>query len=165
MDWYLVYTKPRQESRALQNLEEQGYECYLPAISSEKSRHNVVEIASEPLFPRYLFIRLSQDHTAKSWSPIRSTKGVSKLVSFGKNPARIDDALVEHLRTKEALDRGKPKQLFQVGDKVRLTDTPFAGIEGIYQMHDGQQRAIILIELLSRPVIVSALSARLRKVS
>ena len=29
-DWYLAYTKPRQEDLARVNLEQQGFESYLP---------------------------------------------------------------------------------------------------------------------------------------
>ena len=36
MHWYLIHTKPRQELRALENLERQGYECYLPLLPTEK---------------------------------------------------------------------------------------------------------------------------------
>ena len=39
MHWYLIYTKPRQEKVALQNLEQQGYQCYLPLLPKEKLRH------------------------------------------------------------------------------------------------------------------------------
>jgi transcriptional antiterminator RfaH len=37
---------------------------------------------------------------------------------------------------------------------VRLTEAPFAGIEGIYQMADGERRVMVLIEILSKPVAV-----------
>ncbi|MDR0735595.1 MAG: hypothetical protein LBF51_01965, partial [Zoogloeaceae bacterium] len=30
MHWHLIHTKIRLERRALENLERQGYECYLP---------------------------------------------------------------------------------------------------------------------------------------
>ncbi len=83
MHWYLVHTKPRQEACALQNLERQGYDCYLPLLASEKLIKGAVTKLAEPLFPRYLFIRLDTGDSAKSWSPIRSTRGVSKLVGFG----------------------------------------------------------------------------------
>jgi transcriptional antiterminator RfaH len=46
----------------------------------------LLSVAKEPLFPRYLFIRLGMDDTAKSWASFRSTKGVSLVVSFGINP-------------------------------------------------------------------------------
>ena len=164
MHWYLVHTKPRQEKCALENLQRQGYQCYLPTLSSEKLRQGLLTVFDEPLFPRYLFIRLGQGDTAKSWAPIRSTKGVSRLVSFGTNPARVDDDLIELLLTLEASAQTAPERLFKTGERVRLTEAPFSGIEGIYQTADGERRVMVLIEILSKPVAVSLAPASLRKV-
>ena len=163
--WYLVHTKPRQETCALENLRRQGYECYLPTLPSEKLRQGSLTVANDPLFPRYLFIRLGQGDSAKSWAPIRSTKGVSRLVSFGSEPARVDDGLIELLRTREASVQIEPERLFKRGERVRLTEVPFAGIEGIYQMTDGERRVMVLIEILSKPVAVRVAPDSLRKVS
>ena len=165
MHWYLIYTKPRQEKCALQNLEQQGYQCYLPLLPKEKLRQGAVALSEEPLFPRYLFIKLAQDFMAKSWSPIRSTKGVSRLVRFGAEPARIDDALVDLLRAHEASVLTEPERLFNPGERVQLTEGPFAGIEGIYQMADGDRRVMVLIELMSKKVVVPVMAADLRKVA
>ena len=71
MHWYLVHTKPRQENCALENLERQAYPCYLPTLLTEKLRQGALTVTNEPLFPRYLFIRLGQGASAKSWAPIR----------------------------------------------------------------------------------------------
>lgn len=165
MNWYLVHTKPRQEKCALDNLHRQGYECYLPTIPSEKLRQGLLTVSDEPLFPRYLFIRLGAGDSAKSWAPVRSTKGVSRLVSFGIEPARLDDGLIELLRTKELSVQVEPERLFKQGERISLTETPFAGIEGIYQMADGESRVMVLIEILSKPVAVSVAPASLRRVS
>jgi len=165
MQWYLVHTKPRQEKCALHNLHRQGYECYLPTFPSEKLRQGLLAVADEPLFPRYMFIRLGIDGAAKSWAPIRSTKGVSRLVSFGIDPARVDDVLIELIRTQEAAVQTEPERLFKPGEPVRLTEVPFAGIEGIYQMADGDLRVMVLIEILSKPVSVRVPPAGLRKAS
>jgi transcriptional antiterminator RfaH len=163
MHWYLIYTKPRQEKCALQNLEQQGYQCYMPLLPKEKLRQGALAVSDEPLFPRYLFINLAQDFMAKSWSPIRSTKGVSRLVRFGADPARVDDALVDLLRAHEAGALGEPERLFNPGERVLLTEGPFAGIEGIYQMADGDRRVMVLIELMTKEVAVSAGLEAVRK--
>lgn len=164
MHWYLIHTKPRQEKCALQNLEQQGYACYLPLFSTEKLRQGQLSVAEEPLFPRYLFIRLDISNSAKSWSPIRSTKGVSRLVSFGLEPAKVDNGLVELLKSREALMQNQPLQLFTPGERVRLAEGAFAGIEGIYQMTNGESRVMVLIELLSKPVRLHVSPASLHKV-
>ena len=165
MHWYLIHTKPKQEKCALDNLQRQGYQCYLPTLPSEKLRQGLLMVSDEPLFPRYLFIQLGHGDSAKSWSPIRSTKGVSRLVCFGGEPARVSDGLIELLRTQEVSAQSEPERLFKTGERVRLTEAPFAGIEGIYQMVDGDRRVMVLIELLSKLVAVRVAPTSLRKAS
>ncbi len=161
LSWYLVHTKPRQEDIALANLERQGYECYLPQMRIERIRRRKAEVATEPMFPRYLFIRLDSSDQGKSWSPIRSTLGVSQLVHFGARAAKVDDTLVNLLRQRE---RALPTEaMFHSGDSVVITDGPFAGIEAIYQTADAERRAFILLEILAKPVSMHIDAGRLRK--
>lgn len=163
MHWYLVHTKPRQERCALQNLQQQGYQCYLPILPSEKIQQGILTVMDTPLFPRYLFIRPGHEGAAKSWVPVRSTKGVSRLVSFGTEPTKVDDALIEQLKAQEEYAQRVPVPLFQSGEQVRLSEAPFAGMEGIYQMADGEGRVMVLIELMSKSVVVRAQPSSLRK--
>ncbi|GHU11566.1 transcription antitermination protein RfaH [Betaproteobacteria bacterium] len=165
MHWYLIHSKPRQEKCALENLERQGYACYLPMLATEKLRQRILTIGEEPLFPRYLFIQLGSGLLAKSWSPIRSTKGVSHLVRFGNNPARVEAALIDALRARESALKDQPKQRFAAGERICLTEGAFAGIEGIYQMSDGESRVMVLIELLGKQATLSVSPADLRKAS
>lgn len=165
MDWYLVHTKPRQERIALENLDRQGYACYLPVMPAEKVRRGALAICDEPLFPRYLFIQLDTDISSQSWSPIRSTRGVNRLVSFGSQPARVDAALVETLRGRETQLRGSPVPLFEVGSRVVLTAGAFAGIEGVFEMTDAEGRAMVLIEMLSKQVRIRVEPALARRLA
>jgi transcription elongation factor/antiterminator RfaH len=159
--WYLVHTKPRQEDVALTNLQRQGYECYLPQMRVERIRRRKAEIATEPMFPRYLFIQLDSSDQGKSWSPIRSTLGVSQLVHFGARAAKVDDTLVDLLRQREQAMPLDP--MFHSGDSVFITDGPFSGIEAIYQTADAERRAFILLEILSKPVSMQIDTGHLRK--
>ena len=90
LSWYVVHTKIRQEALAMTNLNRQGFECYVPMIKMEKMRRHKATLVKEPMFPRYLFIRLDTSGSGPSWSPIRSTLGVSQLVRFGGQPAVVD---------------------------------------------------------------------------
>ena len=121
-------------------------------------------VVDQALFPRYLFIRLGQGPTAQGWAPIRSTKGVSRLVTFGAIPAKVDDALITLLRSQEALVQAEPDRLFRPGERVRITTAPFVDIEGIYQMTDPDQRVMVLIELMSKPVKIHLAPTAIRKV-
>lgn len=106
----------------------------------------------QPLFPRYLFIQLDDSLQARAWGPVRSTLGVTRLVSFGQQPARVPEELVAQLRQQVRELAAAPQPLFQPGQAVRITQGPFAGLDCIYQMPDGDQRVIVLLTLLQRPV-------------
>jgi transcriptional antiterminator RfaH len=77
----------------------------------------------------------------------------------------VDHALIEFLRESEAKISEKPQRLFDVGDRLLVTDGPFAGIEAIYQMSNGEGRVMVLIELLSKPVKIVMAPQSLKKVS
>jgi transcriptional antiterminator RfaH len=164
MHWYLIHTKPRQEQRALDNLLRQGYECFLPMLAVEKLRRGRVHLVQEALFSRYLFIRLGTGLVGQGWGPIRSTQGVTRLVTFGSEPAKIETQLVTLLREQQDEAANPAKLLFTPGDLVRIKDGPFAGLQGVYQMTDGEQRAMVLLEILSKPAKLRVAPASLVKV-
>lgn len=159
--WHLVYTKAQQEVIALVNLERQGYTCYLPKLRIEKIRRRKTEVVIEPMFPRYLFVRLDLSGQGKSWTPIRSTLGVQQLIYFGSRAAQVDDGLIDLLRHRE--EECPTERMFNPGDSVVIADGPFAGIEAIYQTADADRRAFILLEILSKPVSMHIDGGRLRK--
>ena len=161
LSWYVVHTKIRQEALAMTNLNRQGFECYMPMLKMEKMRRHKATLVEEPMFPRYLFIRLDTSGSGPSWSPIRSTLGVSQLVRFGGQPALVDSKLIELLRTREQV--GQPERLFKSGERVVVADGPFAGIEAIFKTADAESRSMILLEMLSKPVAMRIETASLRK--
>lgn len=135
--WYLIQTKPRQEARAEEHLRRQDFDCYRP-------RKN--ERTEEPLFPGYLFIRL--DRQLDNWYPIRSTRGVARVVSFGGEPTPVRDELIEQLRQRLASPPEKPH--FQPGERVQLHGGSFNELEAIFVSADGEERSVILLNLLAR---------------
>jgi transcriptional antiterminator RfaH len=146
--WYAIYTKPRQEQRALDNLSNQGYHCFLPTITVDKVKKNAVVAVQQPLFGRYLFIELSA--STSNWMPIRSTKGVSNMVSFANKPARVPSDLIKALKTAPILvqHRFEPQQL------LTIQSGAFAGLPAVFQRlvtaPDGESRALVLVELLHK---------------
>lgn len=159
--WYLVYSRPRRERVAIQNLERQGYESYLPLIQRHRRRQGRRIIQIEPMFPRYLFIHL--DAETDNWSPIRSTKGVSTLVKFGLQPAVVPHHLVEGLKSRDNKD-GIQKLLpgdFKPGHRVRIGEGPLMGYEGIFLAKSSQERVTILLNIVNKYRRVSANPAQL----
>lgn len=147
--WYVVHTKPSQESRAANNLQQQGFEAYLPLLKTETLRLGKVYFRDEPLFKRYIFVRF--DPLLSPWHSIRSTLGVQQLLRFGDQLASVPDNLIASLKSIEL-----PSQsLYQKGDVLRVKDGPFRQLEVIYDLQDGDSRAIVLIDLLNKTHKVS----------
>ena len=145
--WYLVYAKPQQERIALENLERQGYECYLPLVRVRRRRQGRFVKIVEPMFPRYLFMYLSDE--TDNWGPIRSTIGVSNLVRFGVLPAQVPGNLIQALRSREdadGLQRLEPRTP-QPGERVRIVEGVMAGYEAIFEAGSGKERVSLLLEI------------------
>lgn len=158
--WYVVLAKPRQERVAETNLIRQGYVCFFPTMQVERLSRGRTAIVEEPMFARYLFVRLGQGLNDRSWTPIRSTLGVSQLVRFGTRAARIDDAVVEHLRLRS--QQTPAQRLYKEGDAVKIVSGPFVGLEAIFQAPTAQARSMVLIELLTKRVNLEIDTAQLR---
>ena len=144
--WYLVQCKPRQEVRAEQNLRNQLFPCYCPQHTVEKIRYGKRTVIQQPLFPGYLFINLCRVND--SWHSIRSTRGVLRLVTFADQPLAVPDGIIEDLRARLATVEGKP--LFQKGEPVTLIQGPFKDLDAVFCKADGEERAIVLLNLLHR---------------
>jgi len=148
--WYLLYSKPRQERIALENLDRQGYEAYLPLLRQRRRRQRRLLTTVEPMFPRYLFIHLSPE--SDDWGPIRSTVGVANMVRFGLHAARVPEGLVHTLQARE--DEHGVQQLpvpdFRPGDRVRICEGVMAGYEAIFHARTGKERVMLLLEIAGK---------------
>jgi len=149
--WYLIQTKYRQETTALTNLERQGYTCYLPKIT--KAAKGVGRPPKgEVMFPRYLFIQLETGEGGHNWMPIRSTRGVDKLIQFGHTYPHVDDRLIRSLKERE---KDTPLQpLLKQGDAVQILDAPFKDLDALFFTEDSEHRVLILINFLLRQLPV-----------
>lgn len=136
---------------AEENLQRQGWQVYLPLIRQPRRRRGHWIEVIEPLFPRYLFVRFQSGHD--NISPIRYTTGVHNLVRFSEYPATVPDSIVESLQRAAdgATGLHYPREpLFKPGDKVIIEQGPLAGLQAILLAETGQERVVILLEMLGR---------------
>ena len=155
--WYLVQSKPRNEARALENLLRQGYETYLPLIEVERLQRGKLFKNMEPLFPRYIFLHLEEGND--NWGPIRSTLGVAGMVRFGLAYATVPDPVIEAIRERTQEIR---ESLFAPGDNIQIVSGPLVGLEGVFDISDGEQRSFVLLEFMQKQQRVSVSTADLR---
>jgi transcriptional antiterminator RfaH len=91
------------------------------------------------------------------WHSIRSTIGITRLVTNGDVPAVVPQAIIEGLKRREdangfvQLER-RPR--FASGDKIRVREGAFCDALGLFDGITGQERVAILLDLLGRKVRV-----------
>jgi transcriptional antiterminator RfaH len=153
-NWFLLQTKSRQESRAVENLERQGVDSFCPVISVEKVSRGSRVVKQEVLFPGYLFVNFNQ--TSVTATTVRSTRGVSHFVTCAGSPMMVPDTLIEQLRKRADPSNAElVSNLPQVGDQLEVIEGPFRGLNAVFSQVDGDQRAVVLIAILNQQVEAS----------
>ncbi len=69
------------------------------------------------------------------------------MVAFGGSPLGVASSLIDALQERADL---AVVPTYHAGDKVVILDGDFSGIESIFMAMDGKERAILLINMLSR---------------
>jgi transcription antitermination factor NusG len=108
----------------------------------------------EPLFPSYVFVRMSLD--PDPWYAVKWTPGVKRIVGVGETPTPVPSEAMQLL-----LDRCGGGDIIQwrlrlqEGDPVRVICGPFAGLEGILDRPtSGGERVRVLLHLLGSTTAV-----------
>lgn len=153
-DWFLAYSKPRLEEVALQNLLKQGYEAWCPTIKKVPARRrgdaSAQLFGQEVLFPRYVFFRPA--HAEQSIAPVRSTQGVTSLVRFGVEFARLNHGkliqIAHWVDQQQGLGAAEIMGL-KPGTAVKVTGGPLKGLDALVRM-TAADRVIVLLQLIGK---------------
>ncbi|WP_176330039.1 transcription/translation regulatory transformer protein RfaH [Oceanospirillum sanctuarii] len=154
MSWFLFTCKPREDNRAELNLKNQGYTCYRPVIQVQKKRNGKQVLVEESLFPRYIFVQLPDG--VGNWRSLLATRGIANVVRFGELPTAIPQALIDEIKANETQlkQTETPVKGLKAGDKVRITSGPFEFLEAIYKQSKGEDRVLVLLNILQQPQLI-----------
>jgi hypothetical protein len=92
--WYAIYTRPKEEERAANNLMVWGVETLTTRIKERRLNEfssNPTYI-DKPLFPRYTFALFNAGTLPRKF---HYTRGVHYVVSIGNNPLKVNIVIVE----------------------------------------------------------------------
>mgnify|MGYP000529931269 CR=1 FL=1 len=163
--WYAVYCKPKEDERAELHLNRQSFEVFRPKHWVRRKRRGQMTTLIESLFPRYLFIHL--DDVAENWAPIRSTRGVAGLVSWGSTIPSLPDPVINCLLD-NVDDDGcipTPPADYKAGDKLAIKSGPFAGYEGLFYARRDEERVMLLLEVMGQQQRVAFDEASVERIS
>jgi len=160
--WFLAQLKPNSVHIAERNLKRQGFRTFLRLEDGTKQVRGKFVNALLPLFPGYIFVAF--DVTMGHWRAINSTYGLTRLVSFGKDPAPVPLDIVSQLMLRcDASGKLLPPRLLNPGDQVRLSTGPFADFVATVESIAPDRRVFVLMEIMGGETRVAVPVDQLRR--
>jgi transcription antitermination factor NusG len=155
-DWFVLYTRPQYEKKISREISRLNYENYLPVRMTARQWSDRIKRIEEPLFPNYLFVRM----TGTDKRQILSTEGAVRIVSFEGKPVAIKDSEILKIRKLETsgkmiLAEGPGCK----GDKVRVIRGILTGYEGELLRCNKSSRLLVRLSALNSGISVE-ISAR-----
>jgi transcription antitermination factor NusG len=148
--WCAVYVIARHEKVVADHMARRSVESFLPlyrSVRSWKNRRAQVEL---PLFPSYLFIRISVAERIR----VLETPGVVHIVSFRGMPVAVPDEQIDALRIALQLRRSEPCAYLAAGGRIRIKAGPLQGLEGVVVRHNNHARIIVSVDFIQRSTSV-----------
>jgi transcriptional antiterminator RfaH len=143
--WQVVATRRHKERVAAASIARLGIPAYLPLLRSWPPPAVGADVG--PMFPGYLFVR----STPQDAHRVARSTGVRGFVAFGGTPARLDDAVMEFLRSREDPDGIICAAPLSPGSEVVITDGPLRGFIAVVERRlSARQRVLLLLDLLHR---------------
>lgn len=147
-----MYTIPRHEKSLARHLLVRGIEHFLPLYCVRRKWNDGSRVILElPLFPGYIFVRLSRHSRVRV---LESPGALYFVAGIDAEPARIVDSDIDKLRHGLLREHTQPHPLLTVGQRVRVTRGALTGMEGILQRLKSGFRVVITMELLMQSVAV-----------
>ena len=143
--WFVLKYKPNLHVRAAKNLNNQGFETFLPLhnVTSRKTSRFITN--AQPLFPGYMFIKFDRAET--EWYKINNTYGVSRLITFNSILKSIPNRFIDNLKKRyDSSDKLLPIQKVKEGDQVTVLTGPFSNFIATVEKYEADQRIWILMD-------------------
>ncbi len=145
--WFIARIKPNSYKSAIQNLERQGFETFLPKMEITQRQNNKFIVKNVYVFPGYMFV--SFDPGTITWTKINSTYGVSKILAFNNKPSEISSDLILELKTRYEINSNlTQKDKLQKGDSIKFSAGPFADLIAKVESVDENNRIWVLLEAM-----------------
>ena len=145
MYWCCAQVEQSRDRLAWHCLTLAGYNIYQPLLREQRRSHGRKIIVTPPLFPSYLFIWV-----VRGWWDARWAAGVRCLIMDGEVPARVPDAVISEIKSRERngfVELPKARGLTP-GMRVKVLRGPLQTQIGLLAALRPHERVLVLLQLL-----------------
>jgi transcription antitermination factor NusG len=147
--WFVAHVKPRCEKKLVEHCVRNALEATLPCYDSAHKYRGKTVVFRKPLFPGYVFLKLTQDQKPG----IRSSDYLANLLEVMDQQTfeqQLEDILL-------ALDsRLGVKLAPAIGDgmRVRIKGGPLQGVEGWVESRYGMTTVLLRLDFINQAAAV-----------
>ena len=159
-EWFILQFKANSHHQAAKNLNQQGFEIFLPLNNNTSRKASRFVKNTKPLFPGYMFVSFNK--TENKWHKIKNTYGVSRLITFNLSLKSIPFSFIDNLMERfDSSGKLIPIEKIKKGGKVKILKGPFANFIATVEKYEADQRIWILMDLMGRKTIIQTPSDNL----
>ena len=174
MRWYIVHAYSNFEKKVAESirehagqrgLEEKFQEILVPTEQVVEVRRGRKINSERKFFPGYVLVKC--DLTDDVYHLIKNTPKVTGFLGADKKPMPISDAEADRIKgqVQEGVEHPKSSIIFEIGEKVRVNDGPFASFEGfVEEIDEGRSRVKVAVSIFGRATPVELEFTQVEKI-
>ena len=163
--WYVVNTYSGHESKVKEklemraqsmNMEDKICRVIIPEQKVIEEKDGVKKEKIKKIFPGYILVEMIM--TDEAWFVVRNTPGVTGFIGSsgkGAKPTPLQSFEVENILHSMGMARMDTNAKLEVGEKVKIIDGPFVGMNGTIESIDTDNSiANVLVDLFGQETSV-----------
>ncbi len=175
--WYIIHAYSNfekkvatsiREQAAMQGLEELFEEIEVPTEEVVEVVRGKKRTIERRYFPGYVLAKMQL--TDEAYHLVKNTPKVTGFLGAdgGKKPLPVPQSEVDQILGKAVEDAERPRSTltFEVGERIKVTDGPFASFEGaVEDVDDAAQRLKVTVSIFGRETPVELEYGQVEKAS
>ena len=156
--WYAVHCYSSYENKVKHSLEQRIetmgmagriLEIVVPTEEEIEVRDGKRKTVERRVFPGYVLVRMKMSE--ESWFVVRNTPGVTRFIGMGNRPQPLTQQEVNQVLRRMEAEAPKIRVSFKSGQRVRITDGPFADFPGLVDKIDTERAKVtVLVSFFGR---------------
>lgn len=161
LSWFAAYTASHHEKQVLNQFTHRNVEAYLPLYKTSRKWQKRPSVTLDlPLFPNYVFVRISR----KQRVDVLGTPGVFSIVGSASNAWELPEREIEALRKGLHERKVEPHPYLVVGERARVKTGVLAGLEGVIVRKKNSLKIVLTLDQIMQSVAIEVDAAELEPV-
>ena len=150
LPWYVAHTRPRAEKKLAEYCAEKGLQHQLPLYRSVKKYRGKRMVFLKPLFPNYLFLRLTPGDRGK----VLQNRHAARLLDV-PDQEEFEQQLGSILLALESEFEIRVQPEIKPGVRVRIKTGPLRGMDGWVESRERMASVQLRLDFIGQAAVVS----------